>query len=100
VDATPARLHRELAWEEAAERSLEVALEQLPILTRISAAKQFRDAAEGVTRALGLDCVTAAQVAVATRELSPSIEAPPESGENKRPGGNVGPPRSTQMGGT
>jgi chlorophyllide a reductase subunit Z len=63
VDATPSRLHQELPWDEAAELSLEAVLERLPVLTRISAAKQLRDATELEARRAGEDRVTAARFA-------------------------------------
>jgi chlorophyllide a reductase subunit Z len=62
VDPTPARVHQELPWDEAAERTLEAALEAMPMLTRISAAKGLRDAAELAARWAGETRVTAARV--------------------------------------
>jgi len=58
IDPTPSRAA--LPWTEAAERALAQALETMPVLTRISAAKQLRDDAERRTRELGLDSVTLA----------------------------------------
>jgi chlorophyllide a reductase subunit Z len=57
VDATPARMHRELAWTDAAHGALERFLERQPVLVRISAAKRQRDAAERAARAAGSDHV-------------------------------------------
>jgi len=62
VDATPARLHRELPWDDAARAALEEMLEAHPVLVRISAAKRLRDAAERETRQLGEDRVTLARI--------------------------------------
>ena len=61
VEPTPSRLHQELPWDAAAEHSLELLLESLPVLARISAAKRFRDAAELEARRAGEDRVTAAR---------------------------------------
>jgi chlorophyllide a reductase subunit Z len=62
VDATPARLHRELAWEEAAKTRLDEIVESQPVLVRISAAKRLRDAAEREARRAGENRVDAARV--------------------------------------
>ena len=62
VDPTPARVHQELPWDEAAERTLDAALEAMPVLTRISAAKGLRDAAEQAARRAGETRVTATMV--------------------------------------
>ena len=64
VDATPARHHvASLEWEPDAERLLEEKLEHVPILTRISAAKELRDLTERAARIAGEARVTAARVA-------------------------------------
>jgi chlorophyllide a reductase subunit Z len=70
VDATPARLHEQLAWDEAAEFSLDAVLQTLPVLTRISGAKHLRDAAEAAARQAGVSRVTIEQVAAAARSTS------------------------------
>ena len=57
VDATPARLHRELRWTDEARRTLDELVEAEPILVRISAAKRLRDAAERAARHAGDDHV-------------------------------------------
>jgi chlorophyllide a reductase subunit Z len=59
VDATPARLHRELPWTEEALSALDELVAAEPVLVRISAAKRLRDAAEAEARSAG-----ATQVAV------------------------------------
>jgi len=66
VDATPARLHAELAWDEDAQHALDEVLRVTPVLTRISAAKRLRDAAEHAARAAGLDRVTLEAVQTVT----------------------------------
>jgi len=69
VDATPSRMHRELDWTEEAQSALDRVVEMYPVISRISAAKRLRDAAEKVARTQGLevvgvDCLTAARVAL------------------------------------
>jgi len=59
VEATPARVHRELAWDEDAKLALDRFVENEPVLVRISAAKRLRDAAESDARRAGQDKVTA-----------------------------------------
>ena len=66
IDPTPARVHQEIGWDADAERSLEVALDAIPVLTRISAAKSLRDAAERAARRAGEERVTAARLATTT----------------------------------
>ena len=67
VEATPARLHREMEWSEEAKARLDELVEAAPVVVRISAAKRLRDAAErearrgGETR-VGLDDVERARV--------------------------------------
>ena len=62
VEATPSRLHRELPWDDDAKRLLDRLLESSPVLTRISAAKRLRDAAERAAREAGEDRVTKSRV--------------------------------------
>ena len=50
VEATPARMHRELPWEEPARALLDEYVERQPVLVRISMAKRLRDAAERAAR--------------------------------------------------
>ncbi len=53
AEATPARLAREIQWDDQAKRALDELVEREPVLVRISAAKRLRDAAEAATRAAG-----------------------------------------------
>jgi chlorophyllide a reductase subunit Z len=58
VEATPSRVHRELAWDEDARSALDRLIEDQPVLIRISAAKRLRDAAERDARKAGEASVT------------------------------------------
>jgi chlorophyllide a reductase subunit Z len=62
VEPTPSRMHEELSWDADAERALARALDEMPVLTRISAAKRLRDAAERAARQARESRVTAACV--------------------------------------
>lgn len=70
VDATPTRLHQELPWNEDARVALDDLVEAYPILTRISAARRLRDAAEGIARDSGDARVTVDHVALSQRALA------------------------------
>jgi len=67
--ATPARLDRELGWDEDAREALDALVDRQPVLTRISAAKRLRDAAEARARNAGAARVTIAHVAGAKASL-------------------------------
>ena len=62
VEATPARMHRELAWDAAAMTRLNEIVDAAPVLLRISAAKRLRDAAERDARKAGDEIVSLASV--------------------------------------
>jgi chlorophyllide a reductase subunit Z len=69
VEATPAKHHRELIWEDEAKRLLDELVERQPVLVRISAAKRLRDAAERAARSGKSDRVRIDEVSAAGREL-------------------------------
>jgi len=70
VEATPARPHKELAWDDRAKRALDDLVEAQPVLVRISAAKRLRDAAERAARAAGDETVDETRVVRAFADLS------------------------------
>lgn len=70
VDATPARLHAEMAWDDEAKALLDELVEAQPVLVRISAAKRLRDAAERDARGLGDTLVTRDHVLASRRTLT------------------------------
>ena len=74
VDATPARMHKELAWTDEAKSAFDDIVESLPVLVRISAAKRLRDAAEKDARDLGDETVTTDHV-LATRKMIAGVPA-------------------------
>jgi chlorophyllide a reductase subunit Z len=72
VEATPSRLpaeNRQLPWDAEAKQHLDMLLEAYPVLTRISAAKRLRDAAEQAARDAGEQQVGIAQVREAREAL-------------------------------
>jgi 3,8-divinyl chlorophyllide a/chlorophyllide a reductase subunit Z len=69
VDATPARLHRELPWDEDALSAFDRIVDSQPVLVRISAAKRLRDAAERASRNAGDDRVGLERVLEAQRSV-------------------------------
>ncbi|EGV33086.1 chlorophyllide reductase subunit Z [Thiorhodococcus drewsii AZ1] len=70
VDATPARLHRELPWDEGARALFDRIVESQPVLVRISAAKRLRDAAERGARTDGEERVTVERVTQTQKALA------------------------------
>jgi chlorophyllide a reductase subunit Z len=86
VEATPARFHAELDWDEDAKAAFDAKVEAYPVLVRISAAKQLRDEVERNTRNAGEVRVTLARVpgaaapaataATDSRPATPSTASP------------------------
>lgn len=66
--ATPSRLEHALQWDHAAKDKLDAVVEAQPVLVRISAAKQLRDAAERGARRAGEDHVSADRLAATMLE--------------------------------
>jgi 3,8-divinyl chlorophyllide a/chlorophyllide a reductase subunit Z len=70
VDATPARMHKEMPWDDEAKALFDELVEQQPILIRISAAKRLRDASERDARGLNDSIVTRDHVLAGRRVLT------------------------------
>ena len=68
AEATPARIEREVAWDDAAKTQFDAEVERAPVLVRISMAKRIRDAAERAARRAGEPSVTPERLAHAIRE--------------------------------
>jgi chlorophyllide a reductase subunit Z len=66
--ATPARREAALRWDRDAKEKLDAIVEAQPVLVRISAAKNLRDAAERGARHAGEDHVSADRLAAAMLE--------------------------------
>ncbi len=75
IEATPARSHAELPWDEEARTAFDRRLAAHPVLTRISAAKRLRDAAERAARQSGEDRVSATHVTQSADRLLQGVVA-------------------------
>jgi chlorophyllide a reductase subunit Z len=74
ISATPAQAVSDLAWDKQARSRFDLIVDQQPILVRISAAKQLRDAAEGSARSVGHDSVTVEDVQAACEARGISVQ--------------------------
>jgi 3,8-divinyl chlorophyllide a/chlorophyllide a reductase subunit Z len=70
TEATPAKPHRELAWDDDAKAALDRLVDGQPVLVRISAAKRLRDAAERAARLAGESHVALTRVTRAHSEMA------------------------------
>ncbi len=74
-DPTPARDQQELPWSAEAKAALDAAVDEQPVLIRISAAKRLRDEAERAARKAAETTVTLERFRAAMRSLNPEATA-------------------------
>jgi chlorophyllide a reductase subunit Z len=70
VEATPARRHVELSWDDDAKAALDAIVDRQPVLVRISAAKRLRDSAERAARLAGETNVALERVKRTQQEMA------------------------------
>jgi 3,8-divinyl chlorophyllide a/chlorophyllide a reductase subunit Z len=70
VEATPARRHVELSWDDDAKAALDAIVDRQPVLIRISAAKRLRDSAERAARLAGETNVALERVTRTQQEMA------------------------------
>jgi len=70
VEATPARRHVELSWDDDAKAALDAIVDRQPVLVRISAAKRLRDSAERAARLAGETHVALERVTRTQQEMA------------------------------
>ncbi|MFM1975319.1 MAG: hypothetical protein RL145_165 [Pseudomonadota bacterium] len=70
VEATPARRHVELSWDDDAKAALDAIVDKQPVLVRISAAKRLRDSAERAARLAGETTVILERVKRTQQEMA------------------------------
>lgn len=70
VEATPARRHVELSWDDDAKAALDAIVDKQPVLVRISAAKRLRDSAERAARLAGETNVALERVTRTQQEMA------------------------------
>ena len=75
VEATPARHHDELPWDDDAKQLLDDLVETQPVLVRISAAKRLRDRAEADARRHGESRVSARRMAISNNASLQEVTA-------------------------
>jgi len=68
AEATPARITREISWDDDAKARLDALVEREPVLVRISAAKRLRDGAERAARDAGDEKVSAERLEQAVQQ--------------------------------
>jgi chlorophyllide a reductase subunit Z len=69
VERTPSRLYREMRWTDEAKAELDRLVAMKPVLVRISAAKNLRDAAEQAARVAGVERVGIEELRATAAEM-------------------------------